>query len=205
MIATSPHPMRAAVTAAAMSVTALLTPWGAGAQEVADATKKLSVLEQPATADFTKEQCVTILSKASEIFGAIGLTDPDGQRTYNPELPLTLAKYLAPNDTEFVRGFLVNGSFAQIANSKKPSDLPIQQRLVAALACNGPKLIVTSGRGIATWNTIRVTLYQESGINLDRAGVRGVLPEVVGSLPGPSTPKAELRTSGEPRVKLRLN
>jgi hypothetical protein len=184
-----------------MSLTALFTPWGASAQELADAKRPHPLLQQPANSDFTKQQCMDILDTAVRVVRLVG------HKGYNPELPRTFAKYLAPGDegiTRLVHAFLtLKSDYVQFATSTNPADLPMQQRFVAALTCNGPKSIVTDGQGITLWNTIRVTVLRELGVSLDRAGLTSVAPEVVGSLSIPSAPK--LLTDVAPQQKLKLH
>ena len=181
MIPTS-HPIRAALSAAAVSATALLStlsPWGASAQQVAD-IKSQAVLEQQ-TSPFTKRQCAAILSTSELIFRNLRGTEA----VANPELPLTLAGFIAPSKPTLVHDLLTKGNLTALVASKLPADIAKVNALKNAITCDGPKDIVVSGHGVAMFSQIRSTLLGlPEPISLQAAGVRGVLPPgVVGSLP----------------------
>lgn len=189
MFATSSsHPIRAAVTAAAMSVTALFAPWNASAQELADAKQppfERIIEKLPST--FTPRECGKILSVAEEVFRVVG----HKYEGYNPEFPITLAKFIAPGNHMLVHELLTTrGEFDRLLKSTAPADAAKRATLRLALTCDGPKEIVTNEHGAAMFGVIRRNLLDlPQPISLQRAGVRDVSPQVVGSLVSPAAPK----------------
>src|SRR5262245_54992079 len=126
-----------AVGAAALAGASALLPASVAAQqEVADARPPQHVLEKQLR-QFTRQECSLILMTTAEVIKIIG------HHGYNPELPVTLAKWIAPTNHTFALSILVNGGFSPeqrtFFTSTNPADIERANAIRASITCNGDR------------------------------------------------------------------